>query len=63
MQEDVKDYFDYVNQYIDNLSDEDLLKSLNECCDDMYEENEEEMIFRLMREKENEKFNSFDEQV
>lgn len=63
MQEDVKDYFDYVNQYIDNLSDEDFLKLLNECCADMYEESEEEMIFKLMREKENEQFNSFDEQV
>ncbi|MBE0069846.1 hypothetical protein [Thermoanaerobacterium thermosaccharolyticum] len=63
MQEDVKDYFDYVNQYIDSLSDENFLKLLDESCVDMYEESEEEMIFRLMRKKENKQFNSFDEQV
>jgi hypothetical protein len=52
-----EDYFDYVNKYIDNLSDEDFLKLLSECYDDMYEENEEEkMIFKLMRKKENQKF-------
>lgn len=57
-----EDYFDYVNRYIDNLSDEDFLKLLNEqevdeFYDNMYEENEEEeMIFKLMRKKENKNF-------